>query len=211
MAGQILGFFSVRILIRPKFWVVQNYFLPKFFENRIILFFLEVTQMKIYTEDQFLRGNMWGKRTRYCWNDVLVMYQINTSYVSFIINNMIAITVIFCLFLLSRFWYILRDSQFQCLLESLKCNFLSWFHPNVPCIFFFRLLFWTGPSIKFEVLLLEWARGTTFHPTLSNHFSTSWYEEKHSPGYFLRNMANYISSYFTFLFLFPGNAIRIMF
>ena len=123
--------------------------------------------MKIYIEDQFLGGNMWEKRTRYCWNDVLVMYQINTNYVvSFVINNMIAITVIFCLFLLLRFWYILRDSQFQCLLESLKCNFLWWFLSNVPCIFFSRLLFWTGPSIKFQVLLLEWARGSTFHPTL---------------------------------------------
>ena len=124
--------------------------------------------MKIYVEDQSLGGNMWEKRTQYCWNDVLVMHLNNTNYVvSFAMNNMITITVIFCLFLLSySFDIFFMILNFQCLLESLTCNFLWWFLSNVPCIFFSCLLFWTGPSIKFQVLLFEWARGSTFLPTL---------------------------------------------
>ena len=51
---------------RIFFGVVRNYFLPKFFENRVFLFLFVVTQMKIYIEDQFLGGNMWEKRTQYC-------------------------------------------------------------------------------------------------------------------------------------------------
>ena len=74
--NKISDFFSVRILIRPKFWVVRNYFLPKFFENRIFLFFFAVTQMKIYIEDQF-----WGWRKHVGKKNtvllILVMYQYN--------------------------------------------------------------------------------------------------------------------------------------
>ena len=143
MAGQNFGFFSVQILICPKFLVARNYFLPKFFENRIFIFiffffFFAVTQIKIYIEDQFLRKNMWEKRTQHCWNDVLVLYLINRNYVvSFVINDMIAITVIFYLFLLSYgfdiFFVILNLNAFWKIWSVIFCNdFFQTFH-----VFFF--------------------------------------------------------------------------
>ena len=195
---KISDFFSVRILIRPKFWVVRNYFLPKFFENGIFLFFLAVIQMKINIEDQFLEGNMWEKKKKKKKNTILLKWC--TCYVS----NQYKLCCQFrhqidryhCHILLVPpliwFWYILPDSQFQCLVESLKCNFLWWFLSNVPYIFFSRLLFWTGPSIKFQVLLLEWARGSTFHPKL------------YQPFFHLSFSANTISSFFRpFPHIFP--------
>ena len=169
--------------------------------------------MKICIEDQFLGGNMREKRTEYCWNDVLVMYLINTNYVvSFVINNMIAITVIFCLLLLSYgfdiFFVILNCNAFWKVWSVIFCeDFVQTFHVFSFLVCYFELdhqqnfktSFWNGWGVAI------------FIQQSTNHFSTSWSEEKYSPGYFLGNMANCISSYFTFLFLFPSNGIRITF
>ena len=125
---------------------------------------------------------MWEKRTQYCWNDVLVLYLINRNYVvSFVINDMIAITVIFYLFLLSYgfdiFFVILNLNAFWKVWSVIFCNdFFQTFH----VFFFSRQLFWTRPSIKFQVLLLEWGRGNTFIQHSTNHFFTSWYEDTYA-------------------------------
>ena len=117
---------------RTKFWIFfclninpSEIISCQNFSKIEVFFFFAVTQMKICIEDQFLAGNMREKRTQYCWNDVLVMYLINTNYVvSFVINNMIAITVIFCLFLLSydMFFVILNFNAFWKVWSVMFCD-----------------------------------------------------------------------------------------
>ena len=126
----------------------QNYFskIECFF-----FFFFPVTQMKIYIEDQFLGRNMWKKRTQYCWNDVLVMYLINTNYVvSFVINNMIAITVIFCLFLLSYgfdIFFVILNFIALWKVWSIICVMIS-FKSSMYFLFSSAILNWTINKIS---------------------------------------------------------------